>query len=100
MSCKGAVGKRHHITRQRQASRPGDVLLPSALVFLLLLYNDGSILGPSVNPRWLNVLAGAVVAGFLVLSGSSLFPRCSPACDRLACHLVSRRRRHERGHGR
>jgi hypothetical protein len=54
------------------------VLLPSALVFLILLCNDRAVLGPWVNPRWLNVVAGAVVAGFLVLSGlfvvSSLFP--------------------------
>lgn len=45
------------------------ILLPSALVFLLLLGNDGAILGPWVNPRWLNVIAGAVVAAFLLLSG-------------------------------
>jgi Mn2+/Fe2+ NRAMP family transporter len=54
------------------------VLLPSALVFLLLLCNDRAVLGPWTNPRWLNVVAGAVVAGFLVLSGvlvvSTLFP--------------------------
>jgi Mn2+/Fe2+ NRAMP family transporter len=54
------------------------VLLPSALVFLILLCNDRAVLGPRVNPRWLNVVACAVVAGFLVLSGlfvvSSLFP--------------------------
>jgi Mn2+/Fe2+ NRAMP family transporter len=54
------------------------VLLPSALVFLVLLCNDPVVLGPRVNPRWLNVIAGAVVGGFLVLSGlfvvSSLFP--------------------------
>jgi Mn2+/Fe2+ NRAMP family transporter len=45
------------------------VLLPSALVFLVLLCNDQAVLGPWVNPRWLNVIAGAVVASFLVLSG-------------------------------
>ncbi|HVX20766.1 MAG TPA: NRAMP family divalent metal transporter [Acidimicrobiales bacterium] len=54
------------------------VLLPSALVFLVLLCNDRAVLGPWVNPRWLNVVAGAAVAGFLVLSGllviSTLFP--------------------------
>jgi Mn2+/Fe2+ NRAMP family transporter len=54
------------------------VLLPSALVFLVLLGNDRAVLGPRVNPRWLNVVACAVVACFLVLSGifvlSSLFP--------------------------
>ncbi len=31
------------------------VLLPSASVFLLLLCNDREVLGPWVNPRWLNV---------------------------------------------
>jgi Mn2+/Fe2+ NRAMP family transporter len=54
------------------------VLLPSALVLLVLLCNDRAVLGPWVNPRWLNVVAGAVVASFLVLSGllvvSTLFP--------------------------
>lgn len=54
------------------------VLLPSALVFLVLLCNDQAVLGPWTNPRWLNVVAGAVVASFLVLSGlllaSTLFP--------------------------
>jgi Mn2+/Fe2+ NRAMP family transporter len=54
------------------------VLLPSALVFLVLLCNDQAVLGPWTNPRWLNVIAGAVVASFLVLSGlllaSTLFP--------------------------
>ena len=45
------------------------VLLPSALVFLLLLCNDRAVLGPRVNPRWLNVVAGSVVGIFLVLSG-------------------------------
>lgn len=64
------------------------VLLPSALVFLILLCNDQAVLGPRVNPRWLNVIAGAVVAGFLVLSGllvvSTLFPGAAigwPAID-------------------
>src|SRR5262249_35326811 len=54
------------------------VLLPSALVFLLLLCNDQAVLGPWVNPRWLNAAAGLVVAVLLVLSGllviATLFP--------------------------
>jgi len=45
------------------------VLLPSALVFLLLLCNDQAVLGPWVNPGWLNLIAGALVAVFLILSG-------------------------------
>jgi Mn2+/Fe2+ NRAMP family transporter len=44
------------------------VLLPSATVFLLLLCNDREILGPLVNPRWLNVLAIFVTGGLLALS--------------------------------
>ncbi len=35
------------------------VLLPSATVFLLLLCNDKSVLGPWVNGRWLNLFTGA-----------------------------------------
>ena len=45
------------------------VLLPSATVFLLLLCNDPEVLGPWVNPRWLNVLAGFILGALLVLSG-------------------------------
>ena len=42
------------------------VLLPAATVFLLLLCNDREVLGPWVNPPWLNALA-AVIVGTLVL---------------------------------
>jgi hypothetical protein len=44
------------------------VLLPSATVFLLLLCNDRAVLGPWVNPRWLNALATLIVGVLLVLS--------------------------------
>ncbi|HEX7660800.1 MAG TPA: NRAMP family divalent metal transporter [Pseudonocardiaceae bacterium] len=44
------------------------LLLPSASAFLLLLCNDPEVLGPWVNPRWLNVLAGLIVAVLLLLS--------------------------------
>jgi Mn2+/Fe2+ NRAMP family transporter len=44
------------------------VLLPSATVFLLLLCNDREVLGPLVNPRWLNVLAVTVIGALLALS--------------------------------
>jgi Mn2+/Fe2+ NRAMP family transporter len=44
------------------------VLLPSATVFLLLLCNDREVLGPHVNPPWLNVLAAVVIATLLALS--------------------------------
>jgi hypothetical protein len=54
------------------------VLLPSATVFLLLLCNDREVLGPWVNPRWLNVLASVIVGVLLLLSlvlvVTTLFP--------------------------
>ncbi|MGO8883102.1 MAG: NRAMP family divalent metal transporter [Streptosporangiaceae bacterium] len=46
------------------------VLLPSATVFLLLLCNDREVLGPWVNHRWLNILAGFIVGVLLMLSGT------------------------------
>ena len=46
------------------------LLLPSASVFLLLLCNDPEVLGPWVNPRWLNALATVIIAVLLVLSGT------------------------------
>jgi Mn2+/Fe2+ NRAMP family transporter len=44
------------------------VLLPSATVFLVLLCNDRDVLGPWVNPRWLNVVAIVIVSVLLELS--------------------------------
>ena len=38
-----------------------EVLLPSAVTFLLLLCNDKAVLGPWVNGRKLNVAAAALV---------------------------------------
>jgi len=46
------------------------VLLPSASVFLLLLCNDPEVLGPWMNPRWLNITAGVIISILLVLSGT------------------------------
>ncbi len=46
------------------------VLLPSASVFLLLLCNDPEVLGPWLNPRWLNVVASVIIGVLLVLSGT------------------------------
>jgi Mn2+/Fe2+ NRAMP family transporter len=55
------------------------VLLPSASVFLLLLCNDSEVLGPWVNPLWLNALASVIVGVLVMLSGTlvatTLFPR-------------------------
>ncbi len=54
------------------------LLLPSASVFLLLLCNDPQVLGPRVNRRWLNILAGLIIGTLLLLSSillaSTLFP--------------------------
>ena len=54
------------------------LLLPSASVFLLLLCNDKEVLGPWVNARWLNILAGLIVSILLLLSAilmaTTLFP--------------------------
>ncbi|HLK00943.1 MAG TPA: NRAMP family divalent metal transporter [Streptosporangiaceae bacterium] len=46
------------------------ILLPSASVFLLLLCNDHEVLGPWLNPRWLNILASIIVGTLLMLSGT------------------------------
>jgi hypothetical protein len=46
------------------------ILLPSASVFLLLLCNDREVLGPWMNPRWLNILAVFIIGVLLVLSGT------------------------------
>ena len=43
------------------------ILLPSATVLLLLLGNDAEILGPWVNPAWLNALGTVVVSAMLGL---------------------------------
>jgi len=54
------------------------ILLPSAVVFLLLLCNDKQVLGPWVNGKWLNLFTSAVIAILvmlsLVLTSSVLFP--------------------------
>lgn len=54
------------------------VLLPSATVFLLLLCNDKSVLGPWRNGPWLNLFTGAVIAVLVMLSviltAAVLFP--------------------------
>jgi Mn2+/Fe2+ NRAMP family transporter len=46
------------------------ILLPSASTFLVLLCNDREVLGPWMNPRWLNVLATLIIGVLLVLSGT------------------------------
>src|SRR5215471_1371468 len=55
------------------------VLLPSASVFLLLVCNDRAVLGPWVNPPWLNAVAVVIISVLLELSAiltvTTLFPR-------------------------
>jgi hypothetical protein len=46
------------------------ILLPSASVFLLLLCNDREVLGPWLNPRWLNFVASFIIGVLLMLSGT------------------------------
>ena len=46
------------------------ILLPSASTFLVLLCNDREVLGPWMNPRWLNILATFIIGVLLVLSGT------------------------------
>jgi hypothetical protein len=57
------------------------LLLPSATVFLLLLCNDGEVLGPWVNRRWLNVVAGVIVGVLLLLSGVLMATTVFPTLD-------------------
>jgi Mn2+/Fe2+ NRAMP family transporter len=57
------------------------VLLPSATVFLILLCNDRDVLGPWVNPTWLNVVATLIVSILLELSLVLVVTTLSPAID-------------------
>jgi Mn2+/Fe2+ NRAMP family transporter len=57
------------------------LLLPSASVFLLLLCNDPEVLGPWVNPPWLNGVAGVIVGMLLVLSGTLMVTTLFPHID-------------------
>jgi NRAMP (natural resistance-associated macrophage protein)-like metal ion transporter len=57
------------------------MLLPSAIVFLLILCNDRDVLGPWVNPTWLNIAAGIIVGILvdlsIVLTVTVVFPSWS-----------------------
>ena len=57
------------------------VLLPSASVFLLLLCNDPEVLGPWVNPGWLNAVATVIIATLLMLSGTLVATTVFPHID-------------------
>ncbi|MFC9790464.1 Nramp family divalent metal transporter [Rhodococcus sp. NPDC127528] len=60
------------------------LLLPSASVFLLLLCNDREVLGPWVNKRWLNIVAGLIVGVLLLLSGILMATTIFPDLDVVA----------------
>jgi Mn2+/Fe2+ NRAMP family transporter len=57
------------------------LLLPSASVFLLLLCNDPEVLGPWINPPWLNGVAAVIVGMLLVLSGTLMVTTLFPHID-------------------
>jgi Mn2+/Fe2+ NRAMP family transporter len=57
------------------------LLLPSASVFLLLLCNDPEVLGPWVNPPWLNGVAAVIVGILLILSGTLMATTLFPHVD-------------------
>ena len=57
------------------------LLLPSASVFLLLLCNDPEVLGPWVNPGWLNAIATVIIATLLMLSGTLMATTLFPHID-------------------
>ncbi|MFE7979020.1 NRAMP family divalent metal transporter [Streptomyces shenzhenensis] len=57
------------------------LLLPSASAFLLLLCNDTEVLGPWVNPRWLNAVATVIIAVLLMLSGTLMVTTLFPAVN-------------------
>jgi Mn2+/Fe2+ NRAMP family transporter len=57
------------------------ILLPSATVLLLLLGNDAEILGPWVNPAWLNALGTVVVSAMLGLSTALVAHALVPAAE-------------------
>jgi Mn2+/Fe2+ NRAMP family transporter len=54
-------------------------LLPSALVFLLLILNDKQFMGAHVNTRWQNIANWSIVLFVTLMSTlfavSTLFPR-------------------------
>jgi Mn2+/Fe2+ NRAMP family transporter len=88
------------------------ILLPSATVFLVLLCNDRTVLGPWVNRPWLNAVAalivGLLVMLSLILAAVTLFPDLDAnlltgvlgtllAASLLVMGLVALVQRHRRG---
>ncbi len=60
------------------------VLLPSAIVFLLLLCNDREVLGPWVNPPWLNAVASVITTILVILSIVLMVTTLFPSIDVIA----------------
>src|SRR5487761_1512268 len=59
-------------------------LLPSATVFLVLLCNDRTVLGPWVNRPWLNIVATLIVAVLIMLSMILVISTVIPSVDATA----------------
>jgi amino acid transporter len=57
------------------------VLLPSAIVFLLLLCNEREVLGPWRNRAWLNALASVIIAVLVLLSLILMTTTVFPSVD-------------------
>jgi Mn2+/Fe2+ NRAMP family transporter len=64
------------------------VLLPSATVFLLLLGNDRAILGPWVNPAWLNAIGIVIVSVLVGLSTVLVVHTARPGAELLVAAPV------------
>jgi hypothetical protein len=64
------------------------VLLPSAIVFLLLLCNEREVLGPWRNRVWLNALASAIIAVLVLLSLILMTTTVFPSVDVTRLALV------------
>ncbi len=65
------------------------ILLPSATVFLLMLCNDKTVLGPWVNRPWLNGLASIIVGLLVTLSLILAVTTFFPAVDVKMLSMVS-----------
>jgi Mn2+/Fe2+ NRAMP family transporter len=63
------------------------ILLPSASCFLLLLCNDREVLGPWINPTWLNIVAAFIVAVLVDLSGTLVISTLFSSLDSLLVAL-------------
>lgn len=57
------------------------ILLPSSTMFLVLLCNDRTVLGPWVNKPWLNGVAGLIVTVLLLLSLVLVVTTVIPSLD-------------------